>query len=167
MCFSAGKNIFPARNVVVGKSLVDVSDIFNFFCSGGGERGVRGAGRGGIFLLKIPGGGGLRGGWGAGGEGLGGCLRGIFGRGGGAKYFFSGPKFPPRETCKCLEFSFANRHVRGYLWEKNLQGLKSWDWLPTFCRTFFSTGFSLCETFCRTFLQNPNLGARAPLLRTG
>ena len=58
--------------------------------------GVRGAGRGGDdFLLKsqergVPragGGGGARAGRGVCGE---------FG-GGGAKYFFSGPKFPPRK----------------------------------------------------------------------
>ena len=36
---------------------------------------------------------------GAGGEGVGGCLRGI--PGGGAKYFFSGPKFPPRREIYC------------------------------------------------------------------
>ena len=38
--------------------LVDVSDIFNFFLLGGGEGGVRGAGRAwGDFLWKTPGGG--------------------------------------------------------------------------------------------------------------
>ena len=68
---------------------------FIFFLLGGAERGVRGAGKGagGRFLLKIPGGGGPSGGWGRRGEGLGGCLRGIW----GAKYFFSGPKFPGQE----------------------------------------------------------------------
>ena len=73
--------------------LVDISDMFYFSARGSGK-GVRGAGRGrgDDFLLKIPGGGGVPGGWGRGGEGLGGCLRVI---GGGAKYFFSGPKFPP------------------------------------------------------------------------
>ena len=47
------------------------------------------------FLLKIPGGGGGRPG---GAEGPGGCLRriGEFLGGGGGKYFFSGPKCPPR-----------------------------------------------------------------------
>ena len=76
--------------------LVDVSDIFYFFLRGRGEGGVRGARRGGgdDFSLKIPGGGGLPGGWGRGGEGSGGCLRGIWG-GGGAKYVFPGPKFRP------------------------------------------------------------------------
>ena len=53
--------------------------------------GVSGGGWGGRLLLKIEGGGGgysrrRRGG----GKRLGGCLR----RGGGAKYIFSGPKFP-------------------------------------------------------------------------
>ena len=77
---------------------MDVSDIFNFFiCSGRGkgESEARGAGGGGFdFLLKIPGGGSPGGG---GAEGRGGCLRrtGELG-GGGAKYFCSGPKCPPR-----------------------------------------------------------------------
>ena len=72
---------------------MDVPDIF-FFLLGEGEGGVRGARRGGVhFLLKIPGGGGgfqegLRGR-----EGV--CAElGNFGGGGGAKYFFSGPKRP-------------------------------------------------------------------------
>ena len=68
-----------------------------FFLLWGGERGVQGAGRGGdYFLLKIPGGGGSPG-RGRGGEGLGGCLRGFLGVGGGLNIFFSGPKFPPRQ----------------------------------------------------------------------
>ena len=74
---------------------MDVSDIFKFFCSGEGTglRGARKRVREVGFLLKIPGffcqdrgGGGLR--------GRGGCLGGILR--GGAKYLFSGPKFPPR-----------------------------------------------------------------------
>ena len=53
--------------------LVDVTDIFNSLLLGGGEGGV------------------LPGGWGRGGEGPAGCLRGIGGGGwGGAKYFFRG-----------------------------------------------------------------------------
>ena len=68
--------------------LVDVSDIFYFFCSGEGK-GVRGHrnGVGGIgFLLKMPGAGVSqeRGGGPKGREGV--C--GEFGGGGGAKYFF-------------------------------------------------------------------------------
>ena len=47
-----------------------------------------------FLLLKIPGGGFPRRG-GGGDERPGGCLWGIRG-GGGAEYFFSGPKFPPR-----------------------------------------------------------------------
>ena len=76
--------------------LVDISDIFYFFCSGEGK-GVRGARKGvrGVgFLLKITGGGARREGEGGGGprgwEGVCGELE-----GGGAKYFFPGPKFPP------------------------------------------------------------------------
>ena len=48
------------------------------------------------------------------------------------------------------------------MWDKNLQGLKSWVWLPKFCRTFgvlqnlsSTRFFLLCETFRRTFPQNP------------
>ena len=39
------------------------------------------------------------------------------------------------------------------LWEKNLQGLKSWVWLPKFCTTFgflyegSPRGFLQCEAF--------------------
>ena len=43
---------------------------------------------GGRFFIENPRAGG------AGGRGPGGCLRGLWG--GGAKYFFSGPKSPPR-----------------------------------------------------------------------
>ena len=84
---------------MVVRNLVDVSDIFYFFCSGEGGRSPtrREGGGGAIFEWKIPGEGGLPGGWGRGGEGPGGCLRGIGGGGWGAKYFFSGPKCPPRK----------------------------------------------------------------------
>ena len=69
-----------------------------YFSAWGRGRGSprRREGVGGIgFLLKIPGGGVSSTG---GAEGPGGCLRriGEF-LGGGAKYFFSGPKCPPRE----------------------------------------------------------------------
>ena len=72
---------------------------FIFFLLGKGEGGVRGVGTGGVvgFLLKMPGEGGFsrrgRGlrGW----EGVCGKL-GNWGGGGRAKYFFSGPKCPPR-----------------------------------------------------------------------
>ena len=75
--------------------LVDVSDIFYFFLLGGGEGGVRGARRrGGRLFIENPrrGGGGVlqEGGGPRGQEGV--CRE--FGEG-GAKYFFSGPKFPP------------------------------------------------------------------------
>ena len=74
----------------------DVSDIFYFFCLAAGKGSSEAPGQGGgvRFLLKIPEGGGVwERGWGAGGRGAGGCLRGNWG--GGAKYFCSGPKFPP------------------------------------------------------------------------
>ena len=80
--------------------LVDVSDIFYFLSARGGRRGSPRRREGGhrvfFFLVKIPGG---RGGpfQTRGAEGPGGFLRriGEFGGGGGAKYFFSGPKCPP------------------------------------------------------------------------
>ena len=59
-----------------------------------------------------------------------------------------------------------SKRTQGGIWEKNLQGLKSWVWPPK-----SSAGFLLCETFCRTFIQNPkgsaeflveSLGTRAP-----
>ena len=55
--------------------------------------------------------------------------------------------------------------LRRKVWEKNLQGLKSWAWLPKSCRTFgvlqnlSSTSVLLREMFCRTFLQNPKSSA--------
>ena len=62
---------------------MDVSDIFYFFLLGGGEGGVRGAGKGrGDFLLKIPGGGGSTRGWRRGGRGAGRVFAGIWGGGG-------------------------------------------------------------------------------------
>ena len=72
---------------------------FLFFSDRGRGRGVRGARKGvrGVgFSLKIPGGGVCRerGGGGGGRRGAG-SLQGM---GGGAKYFFSGPKFPPRKA---------------------------------------------------------------------
>ena len=85
-----GKAIFK------GKLLGGRFDIFYFFLLGEGEGGVRGARRGaGSVFIENP----TRG-WGGfqEEEGPGGCLRriGDFFWGGGAKYFFSGPKRPPR-----------------------------------------------------------------------
>ena len=86
---------------------------FLFFLLGTGERGVRGAARGWgtIFLLKIPGGGGVsRAGWGgaSGREGV--CAE--FGGGGGAKYFFFGAEIPTKnfgvqETVLLVNHAFA------------------------------------------------------------
>ena len=77
---------------------MDVSDIFNFFLVGGGERGSsrRQEERGILFSIENPrrGGGSPRRGGGV--EGLGGCLWGILG--GGSKFFFSAPKCPPRKA---------------------------------------------------------------------
>ena len=97
---SISRDTFSERLAPPKMVLVDVSDIFYFFLLGGGERGARGAKIG--FLRKIPGGGRVPT---RGGEGPGGWLRGAWG--GGAKYFFSGPKCPPRkfsELCVLLFF---------------------------------------------------------------
>ena len=75
-------------------SLVDVSDIFYFFCSGEGRRGCPNCRKGGVdFLVKIPGGG-SRGRGGAGRVSV--ANWGI--RGGGLNFFFAGPKCPPSLT---------------------------------------------------------------------
>ena len=74
--------------------LVDVSDIFYFFCSGRG-RGSPRRREGGVGFYGKSQEGGVSGGGGP--EGPEGCLRriGDFFLGGGPKYFFSGPKRPP------------------------------------------------------------------------
>ena len=78
--------------------LVDVSEIFYFFCSGRGRGSPeRQGGRGvGFFVLIIPGEGGLPGGGGRERGGREGVCRelGNWG-GGGAKFCFWGPKCPP------------------------------------------------------------------------
>ena len=94
--FSLGFSVLSRRFGIFNVAWWTFRIFFIFFClgEGKGESEAPGAGGGGDIVLKIPGGGGgLPGGWRRGGEGPGGCLRGI---GGGAKYFFSGPKFPPR-----------------------------------------------------------------------
>ena len=82
----SGESISAARHQDVSQDLweffVDVSNI----CPTHQEEG------GSFFLLKMPRGQGLPG-EGRGGRRAGRCLRGL---GRGAKYFFSGPKFPPR-----------------------------------------------------------------------
>ena len=86
-----GCSVVPSKTSEITKDfLVDVSDIFYFFCSGEPGETEREGGR--FFLLKISGGGGSpRRGW-EGARGPGGCLQGIWGNwgGGGAKYFFRG-----------------------------------------------------------------------------
>ena len=58
-------------------------------------------------------------------------------------------------------------------WEKNLQGLKSWAWLTTFCRTLPQQAFHYvnpsAEPSCRTpqVPQNTGGGAQTCLLRNG
>ena len=74
---------------------------FLFFLLGGAEKGSPRRREGGVrFYIKSPRRGGLPGGWGRGGEGLGGCLRGIWeGGGGGAKFFFFGAEIPAKLFC--------------------------------------------------------------------
>ena len=87
---------------------VDVSEIFYFFVGWGKgkeESEAPGGGGGGSVLLKIPGGGGGFPGEGPRGrEGVCSELGNLFG-GGGAKYFFSGPKCPPRSKNTGSKFS--------------------------------------------------------------
>ena len=84
------------RSAIPTHDLVDISDIF-FFSAGGRGRGSarRREGGGAIFLLENPKEGGVsRVGEGGGARGREVVCR-EFGVG-GAKYFFSGPKCPPR-----------------------------------------------------------------------
>ena len=86
---------FPTRFC----SLVDVSDILYIFFPRGRGRGSsrRQEGRGGgWFSIEIPRRGASQERGGVGGDGLGGCLRGI--SGGGLFFFSSGPKCPPRQA---------------------------------------------------------------------
>ena len=75
-------------------NLADVSDIFHFFRFGGREReeASEQAAGGRVFLLKVEGGWSEEAGRGHG------PRKDVFGEeGGGAKYFFSGPKLPPSQ----------------------------------------------------------------------
>ena len=89
---------FGALLAAAKQFLVDVSDFFFFLLGGGRGRGVRGARKGWrvVFNWKSQEGGVPQERGGGGAEGPGGCLREFLGGGGGAKYFFSGLKFPPR-----------------------------------------------------------------------
>ena len=74
---------------------MDVADIFNFFCSGevqGGGSEASG-GRGGDFLLNIPGGGRV---CEVGGGRRGGAGRVFAGKRGGANFFFFGAEIPTK-----------------------------------------------------------------------
>ena len=89
--------------------LLDVSDIFYFFPLGGGEGSPgRQGGGGSVSVLKSPGGGGVSQ------KRRGGPGRVSAGNlwGGGAKYFFSGPKCPPSKSQ--LSTSFANHSIYTY-----------------------------------------------------
>ena len=77
---------------------MDISDFF-FFARGRGKGSPRRReGWGMIFYWKSQEGG-LPGGWGRGARGAGRVFAGNVG-GGGAKYFFFGPKFPPRQMSR-------------------------------------------------------------------
>ena len=105
-------------------TLVDVSDIFYFFCSGEGkaESGASGRG-GGRFLMKIPGGGGGCRPGGMGGE-AGGCLRGIFGGGGGLNIFFWGrnPHQVTEDPQSPYEVQFCGNNRQGGVLSQNGRG---------------------------------------------
>ena len=85
--------------MVIG--LVDVSDIFYFFCSreGKGESEAPGGGGGRFFIENPRRRGGLPRGWG---RGAGRVFAGN--GGGGSKYFFSGAKFPPSRVLVEINF---------------------------------------------------------------
>ena len=98
-----------------------------FFCSGRGK-GEFEAGKGGgdRFLLKIPGGGVFSGQEGPRGrEGL--RRIGEFFWGGGAKYFFSGPKCPPStETPPCIGFTVFGGGLRP--WSQTMVSERARPW---------------------------------------
>ena len=81
---------------------------FLFFLSGEGKGEPKGpeGGGGTIFHGQIPGGGRV----GAGGRGAGRVFEGNLGGGGGAKYFSSGPKFPPSYAPFLLPKSLRNEN---------------------------------------------------------
>ena len=88
---------------------MDVSDIFYFFLLGEGEGGVRGARQGGDrFCIENPRRGQFRGEGPRGREGVCGELGNFLG-GGGAKYFFSGPKCPPGQSTVARKGTFTTR----------------------------------------------------------
>ena len=101
--------LLPALFRISPDSLVDVSVFFVFSSAPGRGRGSPGRqGGGGVgFLLKLPGGRGCLPGGGGRGLGAGRVSAGNLGDwgGGGARYFFSGPKCPPR-------FGFCSRPSR-------------------------------------------------------
>ena len=80
-----------------------------FFCSGAGEKEEASKEVAGRFLIKNRGrGGGFRGGGVGGGRALGECL---WGEGGGANFFFSGPKFPPSIHSKKFAATFQGEFL--------------------------------------------------------
>ena len=94
--------------------MVDVSETLYFFSLGEGKGESRGDREGGQvdFLLKMTGGRGLPRG---GGEGRGG-REGVCGAiGGGAKYFFSGPKCPPSYLYR-INYHYTQKDFRTELY---------------------------------------------------
>ena len=142
--------------------LVDVSDIFYFFLLGGVGKGSprgREGGGGAIFHGKSQeGGGGSPRRVEAEGRGAGRVFEGNLGIwGGGAKYFFSGPKFPPslvpvspegpfKTPSRTLRKPFKNQ---GALKGTNLRG-----------QTEPKRRFSLIFADSRRFLENEAFGKR-------
>ena len=118
---------------------MDVSDSFYFSARGRGRGSPRGAEKGeDDLLLESPRrGGGSPGCVGGGGEGPGGCLQGISGR--GAKYLFSGPIDPPR-LIPAQKFRSEKLHNESF---PNFSNFRP-EFCPEFCSEF-------CPNFSRIF----------------
>ena len=154
--------------------LVDASDIFYFFLLWGGRGSARRQGVGwigGFFLLKIPGGGGFsrRGRGPRGRHCVCGELGDLGGRGGGAKYFFSGPNVHQdilKWVQKWVKSGFwVRKWVRMgqnplfYPLETRLRILTA-DKLPDFLNSLLLRLFLLLREFHGSLLSSPRFFGR-------